>query len=125
VKIVGKPAAIVIGVLDFLDRAQPDAWRPVASRARLIADLEGFVGKGAIDDALKMLTEKGWVRRHENTRPGKNNLITTVDYSLNANAIIKHRESVYKSRFRRRSRKQQSSCCFFGWLSSSVPTGLA
>lgn len=95
VKLVGKPAATVVAALDFLDRAQDKPGQPLASRARLIADLEGFVGKGAIDEALQLLVGLGWVKRFENTRPGKNNLITTVDYGLVATEInesIKNQE---------------------------------
>lgn len=87
VREVGKAAAAVLAVVDFLDRAQEKAGTPVASRTRIIADLEGFVGRDAIDDALVRLVALGWLCRHELTTLGTANLITRVEYALDADAI--------------------------------------
>lgn len=87
VREVGKAAAAVLAVVDFLDRAQEKAGTPVASRTRIIADLEGFVGRDAIDDALGRLVALGWLCRHELTTLGTANLITRVEYALDADAI--------------------------------------
>jgi hypothetical protein len=80
----------VLAVIDFLDRAHEKAGTPVASRARILADLEGFVGRDAVDDALGRLVALGWLRRHGLTTVGDANLITRVEYSLDADAVASY-----------------------------------
>lgn len=85
VKAIGKAAAAVLADMDFLDRVHPGT--PVANRKRLVADLDGLVGRDAVDDAISQLVELGWIIRHERVELGRSNLQTFVDYSLNVEAI--------------------------------------
>lgn len=91
VQAVGHSAAAILGLLDFLDRAQERPGQLVAARARIIADLEGVVGHGAIDDALARLTELGWVRRQE--KRIENNIGARSWYSLDAAAVARYLSS--------------------------------
>lgn len=83
----GLAVALVLGAIDFLDRVRERSGEPVASRSRLLADLEGFVGRDAVDKALKRLVELGWVARHDRTELGRANLIRTAEFSLVASAV--------------------------------------
>lgn len=85
VKALGKAAAAVLAAVDFLDRVQPGM--PVANRKRLVADLDGLIGRDAVDAAISQLVVMGWLVRHERLELGKSNLQSFVDYSLNAEAI--------------------------------------
>lgn len=89
VRILGRAGAAVLGVIDFLDRREetPGAW--VASRARIVADLEGFVGRNAVDEALEDLVHRGWLRRKNYVEQGSKNLIRRVQFSLDADAVSK------------------------------------
>lgn len=87
VRAVGLPAAAVLGVVDFLDRGEDQPGRPVVSRARLVADLEGIVGRNSVDTALSRLVALGWLRRHERRVVGPTNLQTSYLYSLDAEQI--------------------------------------
>lgn len=87
---IGFAAATVLGVLDYLDRMQTNSGQFVCSRARLIADLEGLLGKNRVDEALALLTELGWVERHEETILGPRNLQTRHQYALCAEAIASY-----------------------------------
>lgn len=87
VREVGRDAAAVFGVVEFLDRVEPRAGCPVASRARIIADLQGFVGRNGVDKALHDFMKRGWFERHERTAIGTSNLQTWHEYSLNAAAV--------------------------------------
>lgn len=78
----GIGGAAVLGLLDFLDRAHDEAGTPLASRARIVAELEGIVGKHVVDRALKNLVVAGAVRQHKETTMGDKNWETRVDYSL-------------------------------------------
>lgn len=89
---VGREGAAVIGLMDFLDRAHEQPDRPLASRARIIADLQGVVGRNAIDGALARLVELGWLRLHVETQVGRRNLSTTHYYSLDASAVNEYVE---------------------------------
>ena len=82
---IGFPAAAVLGLLDFLDRSQERHGQLLASRARIIADLEGIVGKGLVDQALRQLKKLGWIRVE--ARPIDGNIATRDWYSLDAGAI--------------------------------------
>lgn len=79
VESVGFSAAALLGVLDFLDRARERPGELLASRARIIADLEGIVGRSAVDKALDRLREMGWIRRVEKQIEGN---ISTRDWYL-------------------------------------------
>lgn len=87
VRAVGLGGAAVLGVIDFLDRAEDLPGRPVVSRARLIADLEGIVGRNTVDAALLQLADLGWLRRHQQRVLGPNNLQTSYLYSLDAQKL--------------------------------------
>lgn len=87
VRAVGRGAAAVLGALDFLDRGQEQAGCILATRARLIAELEGFVSRDSVDNALATLIDLGWVHRHARSVMGPRNLQTSYEYSLNADAI--------------------------------------
>lgn len=85
----GRAVAFVLGEIEFLDRAQPEAGRRVATRAQLVAALEGFIGRDAVDEAIRILAEElGWIRVHEVCRQGTN-LTSHHEFSLDADAIEK------------------------------------
>ena len=79
---IGFAGAAVLGVLDFLDRTQPWPHQFICTRTRLIADLEGLVGKNKVDEALAQLIKLGWVVRREETVWGQRNLQTRHHYAL-------------------------------------------
>jgi hypothetical protein len=87
VKRFGFHAAAILGLLDFLDRAQELPMQPLASRARLIADLEGILGKGSVDVGLRRLLDASVVEKHSDTTWGKRNWETRVYYCLNTGAL--------------------------------------
>ena len=87
VRTIGRDAAIVMAEIDFLDRAQDTPGRPVASRARILADLEGLVGRNSVDNALRILVEAGWLKRHERRTLGPFNIQRSYEFSLDAVAI--------------------------------------
>ncbi len=80
--VLGFAGAAVLGVLDFLDRTQPRPHQFICTRTRLIADLEGLVGKNKVDEALAQLIKLGWVVRREETVWGQRNLQTRHRYAL-------------------------------------------
>jgi len=95
VKAVGKNAALVLGELDFLDRAQPLPGQPLTTRAGLIDALQGLVGRNAVDEAVKTLVGLGWVVLIERQTVGSN-IRTWHEFALNAQAVsewIENRES--------------------------------
>ena len=81
--IFGKTAAMLVGHLDYLDRARDGVDEPLASRAELLAALEGFAGRDAVDAGLKLLTEAGWVLLIECQQDGGSNLRKWHEYALN------------------------------------------
>ena len=85
--VLGFAGAAVLGVLDFLDRTQPQPHQFICTRTRLIADLEGLVGKNKVDEALAQLIKLGWVVRKEETVWGQRNLQTRHRYALRPDAI--------------------------------------
>lgn len=85
--VLGFAGAAVLGVLDFLDRTQPQPHQFICTRTRLIADLEGVVGKNKVDEALAQLIKLGWVVRQEETVWGQRNLQTRHRYALRPDAI--------------------------------------
>jgi hypothetical protein len=87
VKRFGLAAAAVLGLLDFLDRAQPKPEMPLASRTRIIAELEGVVGRDAVDKALKTLLDAGVIKKVKIVTPGEKNINVFVEYALCADAI--------------------------------------
>ena len=84
---LGKAAAMIMGHLDYLDRVKGGEGEPLATRAGLIAALEGFVGKNAIDENLKTLVEIGWVVLIEQKSFGDNNLRQWHEYAIDVDAI--------------------------------------
>lgn len=84
---VGFAAAAVLGLLDFLDQAQGEAGRWVATRARIIFELEGFVGQRKIDDALRLLEELGWVRATTLSEARERNFVHTKHYALDSERV--------------------------------------
>lgn len=87
---VGREGAAVLGLMDFLDRVQDQPGKPLASRSRIIADLQGLAGRNAIDDALARLVDLDWLRLHVDTQVKQRNLSTTHYYSLNAAAVTEY-----------------------------------
>lgn len=79
---LGFSGAAVLGALDFLDRTQASPLQFICTRTRLIADLEGLVGKNKVDEALAQLIKLGWVVRREETVWGQRNLQTRHHYAL-------------------------------------------
>ncbi|MDO8293428.1 MAG: hypothetical protein Q7T29_11280 [Gallionella sp.] len=59
----GLAGAAIIGLLDFFDRAQSVPEQPLASSARIIADLEGIVGRDSVLQALKTLQKADVLHR--------------------------------------------------------------
>lgn len=82
VRAFGRDAAAVLGALDFLDRAQDQSGRSVASRTRLLADLEGVVSRYALDRALGELVELGFVVKSEREEFRRKNLTRLHEYAL-------------------------------------------
>ncbi|MDP2433767.1 MAG: hypothetical protein Q8O33_17335 [Pseudomonadota bacterium] len=89
VKAVGRDAAAVLAEIEFRDRCQEHADRPVATRVDLIAALQGLIGRNAIDAALEHLAKIGWITRSKLTRPNARgrNITTIYQYTLNVEAI--------------------------------------
>jgi len=96
VKRFGFAAAAVLGLIDFLDRAKPRPGMPLASRARIIAELEGVVGKNAVDQALKTLIDAGVIKKIKSVTPGQKNLSVSVEYSLCPAALADSRDSRFR-----------------------------
>lgn len=84
---LGFSGAAVLGVLDFFDRLQAKPQQFICTRTRLIADLEGVVGKNKVDEALARLMKLGWVLRRQETLWGRSNLQTRHQYALCADAV--------------------------------------
>lgn len=85
----GLAGAAIIGLLDFFDRAQSASGQPLASSARIIADLEGIVGRDSVLQALKSLQKAEVVERIVTTISGARNLENHVRYSLNAAGVAR------------------------------------
>lgn len=83
---LGLPCAAVIGHLDFLDSATVEAGQPLATRQRIIADLEGIIGRNCVDKAIQTLVELGWLVKIERTTVNKN-ITTWFEFALDAEAI--------------------------------------
>lgn len=78
----GLAGAAIIGLLEFLDRAEELPEQPLASRARIIADLQGLVGRNSVDSALDALVKSKAITRHIEVQPGENNIRRLVRYGL-------------------------------------------
>lgn len=78
----GLAGAAIIGLLEFLDRAEELPEQPLASRARIIADLQGLIGRNAVDSALDALVKGKAITRHIEVQPGQNNIKRLVRYGL-------------------------------------------
>lgn len=85
----GLAGAAIIGLLEFFDRAQSVPGQPLASRARILADLEGIAGRDAIDSALKALQDASVIEKNTITEPGLKNLERRVQYSLNPSGLAR------------------------------------
>lgn len=85
----GLAGAAIIGLLDFFDRGQSTPGQPLASSARIIADLEGIVGRDSVLRALKTLQEVDVIHRVLTTIPGTRNIENHVRYSLNAAGVAR------------------------------------
>ena len=83
IKRFGFAGAAILGQLEFLDRAQQDGERPLASRLQLLAALEGLAGRNSVDNALKDLLSAKVITRFQETTFGQKNLETYVKYGLN------------------------------------------
>lgn len=83
---LGLAGASVMGLLEFLDQAQPTAGLPLATRQRILADLQGIVGKNKVDEALSLLLGMGWVKKIER-REVKKNIVQWGEYSLDCDRI--------------------------------------
>jgi hypothetical protein len=91
---LGYSAAAVISQLDFYDRAEPKPGLPVATRARLIADLEGLVGQKKIDDSLKLLVRIGWIGEMIEVEHRPKNITSTKKFYLKADAVNDWRSGI-------------------------------
>lgn len=85
----GLAGAAIIGLLDFFDRAQSVPEQPLASSARIIADLEGIVGRDSVLQALKTLQKADVLHRVVTTMHGARNIENHVRYSLNATGVAR------------------------------------
>jgi hypothetical protein len=86
VKSVGFAQAAVLGLLDFLDSAQDSPGQPLATRQRIIAELEGLVGRNNVDKALDELAARGWVTKIER-QAVQRNIVYWYDFALNPEKI--------------------------------------
>lgn len=89
----GFAAAAVLGLLDWLDRSQEQAGEPVASRTRIVAELEGVVGRNAVDHALQQLCDRSLLIKLERQEWGGKNYQTRHLYGLDINGINAHLDS--------------------------------
>lgn len=96
--ILGRNAAMIVGHLDYLDRARDSAGEPLASRAELLAAMEGFAGRDAVDAALKLLVDVGWLVLIERKQSAGCNLRTWHEYALDVAAIANHPQTRADSR---------------------------
>lgn len=113
VQAFGRDGAAIIGALDFLDRAQEHGGQLVASRARLLADLEGLVSRYALDRALSDLVRLKLIKRVEREMFLTKNLTKTHFYALQTDAInkfIKERNIDVLNSERRRDESGTDSC---------------
>ena len=85
----GLAGAAVLGLLDFLDRAQSVEEQPLASRLRIMDHLQGIVGKHSVDGALRSLLEAGVIKAHKKTIIGPRNLQTTVTYGFDLSGFAR------------------------------------
>lgn len=92
---LGFAPAAVLGLLDWLDRSQESAGEPLASRTRIVAALEGIVGRNAVDHALDQLCEQHLVVKVEQREWGGRNYQTRHVYSLDVDAINAYLDSRY------------------------------
>ena len=93
VRAAGRDAAAIIGLLDFLDRARESKNEILASRARILADLEGIVSRYAVDKALGELEARSWICRHEREIFGGRNISKVHEYSLNTDKLAEFIEN--------------------------------
>lgn len=117
----GLAGAAIIGLLDFFDRAQSASGQPLASSARIIADLEGIVGRDSVLQALKLLQKAEVIERVVTTISGARNLENHVRYSLNAAGVARLLESP-EIRSSRNSGFQESPEVLKPGLKSEVPS---
>lgn len=83
----GLAAATIVGVLDFFDRAEPEAESPLASAAELAEALKGIASRRTVDAALAELELAGVVRRVRKMTIGEKNLLHSVRFALCATRL--------------------------------------
>lgn len=83
----GLQGAAVIALLDFFDRAHGVGGQPTASRARILADLQGFIGRNSVDVALTQLLKLGVIKKHVGVEMGEKNYTRNIFYSINSPAL--------------------------------------
>jgi hypothetical protein len=81
VTLLGFSHAAILGYLDFIDRGRQSEGEPLATRARIIADLQGILGKNKVDEALGDLVGRGWVKKIER-REVRANIMQWFEFSL-------------------------------------------
>ncbi len=89
VKRFGFASAAVLSLLDYFDRMHEHSGQKLATRARIVADLQGIVGRDAVDKALSALEDMRVITRHVSTSPGEKNIKRNVDYGLNLSGITR------------------------------------
>lgn len=94
IQAVGRDAAIVLDAIDFLDMREELAGQPVVSRLKLLAHLEGVIGRNSVDKALKLLVDSGWVKKTEKVHLNQStsNINTFHLYSLHPEKISRFLE---------------------------------
>lgn len=122
IKLAGEKSAGVLALLDFLDRAQEKPGQPVATRQRVIAELEGFLSRGSVDAGLKDLQERGWIVGHRITTPGPTNLQSHLEFSLCAGKINESIRIGFPGNTKLESRETQNQAQFCDPTNSSKKT---
>lgn len=120
----GLAEAAVLGLLDFLDRGQQTEGMPLANRKRIVADLDGIVGRDVVDKALRTLVDADVLRVHKTTTPGARNLQTRIDYCLHIEGIARILDATGTPDFRSsgNSQNQESRQLLNSVLKSGVPS---
>jgi hypothetical protein len=84
---VGKDAATLLGELEWRDRTHDQAKQPLATRAELIASLDGFMSVKKLDKSIEILADNGWIVVLKRQTLGERNIRHWHEYSLDAQKI--------------------------------------
>lgn len=86
VRVLGRAGAAVLSSMEWLDRVEEEPGRFVGTRARLVAHLQGVVGKNAVFAAVDQLVRLGILKERSATRINQaaGNLTTWQEYALDA-----------------------------------------